>query len=213
VSEAPSRRERKKEQTRLALTRAALELFRRQGFEATTVEEIADAADFHRATFFRVFGSKDDVALGDIAERLEAARAAFERHTEPDDPWTTACDIITGEGTKFVAGDPQLQAAYVALWVSDPGLQQRFTALMVEWERVVARFFATCWGVDPDGDVDCQVIGAAMIGVARSAMLVSQTGDRPIADLLTAGFETLAAGTTATIARRDRARATGARTP
>lgn len=202
VSTALSRRERKREQTRLALIRSALTLFRKQGFEATTVEEIAEAADYHRATFFRVFGSKDDVALGDISERLEAARAALEENTHSEDPWKTACEIVAREGTKFVAGDPQLQASYVALWISDPGLQQRFTALMIEWERAVARFFATCWGVDPDHDIDCQVIGTAIIGVARSSMLVSQASEQSIPDLLAAGFDTLAKGISRTIASR-----------
>lgn len=202
VSAASSRRERRKDQTRLALTRSALALFREQGFEATTVEEIAEAADYHRATFFRLFAGKDDVAFGDIADRLEAARAAFEDNAQAEDPWRTARDVIIRESTRFASNDPELQAAYVHLWVTDPGLQQRFTALMTEWERAVAQFFAARWGVDPQHDLDCQIIGTAMIGVSRSAMLVAQATGRPIRDLLDAGYQTLAAGMTATITSR-----------
>ncbi len=204
MSTASTRRDRRKDQTRLALTRAALRLFREQGFEATTVEEIAEAADYHRATFFRLFASKGDVAFGDIADRLEAARSAFEDRADCEDPWTTARDIIIRESGRFASRDPELQASYVALWVTDPGLQQRFTALMIEWERAVARFFATSWGVDPDHDIDCQVIGAAIIGVSRSAMLVAHATGQPIHDLLDAGYRTLAAGMTATITTRAR---------
>lgn len=204
MSTASSRRERQKDRTRLALTRSALKLFREQGFEATTVDEIAEAADYHRATFFRLFASKGDVAFGDIAERLKAARQAFEDSVDADDPWSTAREIIVRESHRFASSDPELQAAYVALWVTDPGLQQRFTALMIEWERAVAHFFAGCWGVDPNHDIECQTIGTAMIGVSRSSMLVAQVTGQPIGDLLDAGYETLAAGLPRTIAGRGR---------
>jgi AcrR family transcriptional regulator len=50
MSEPVGRRERKKAQTRRALTKAALDLFLERGFDATTIEDIAEAADFHRAT-------------------------------------------------------------------------------------------------------------------------------------------------------------------
>lgn len=58
-------RERKKERTRAELQRHALRLFRDHGYAATTVDDIAAAAEVSRSTFFRYFPTKEDVVLFD----------------------------------------------------------------------------------------------------------------------------------------------------
>jgi AcrR family transcriptional regulator len=60
-----SLRERKKARTRASLREHALRLFREQGYQATTVEQIAAAAEVSPSTFFRYFPTKDDVVLND----------------------------------------------------------------------------------------------------------------------------------------------------
>jgi AcrR family transcriptional regulator len=70
-------RERKKAQTSEALQAAALHLFTVQGFERTTVEEIADACDVSPRTFFRYFPTKQDVLFGDAEERCSQMLAVL----------------------------------------------------------------------------------------------------------------------------------------
>src|SRR3712207_4537274 len=78
-------RERKKLKTRLALVDAAVELFERKGFEATTVEEICERAEVSPSTFFRYFPAKEAVVFPDADERNAIAREVFVRlaHAEP----------------------------------------------------------------------------------------------------------------------------------
>src|SRR5215472_4056515 len=76
------RRERKAAETRLRLFRCALQLFAERGFPNVTVEDITEAADVGKGTFFNYFESKDhvlgvmaEIQLGKVREALQQARA------------------------------------------------------------------------------------------------------------------------------------------
>jgi len=73
-------RERKKQRTRRALADAALRLFTEQGYDATTLEEVADQADVSKSTFFRFFPAKEAAAIEAEAELWSAYLDALGAH-------------------------------------------------------------------------------------------------------------------------------------
>src|SRR5258708_4607269 len=70
-------RERKKLRTRRALADAALRMFTEKGFDATTLEELAEEAEVSKSTFFRAFPAKEAVAIEAEAELWTAYLAAL----------------------------------------------------------------------------------------------------------------------------------------
>src|ERR1700690_3713611 len=86
LNPAHGRRERRSAGTRERLFRAALDLFARKVFTETTVEDITEAADVGKGTFFKYFSSKDHIllALGEMRrEKLESAWAKPRESREP----------------------------------------------------------------------------------------------------------------------------------
>lgn len=77
MSERLSRRERKKLKTRRGLMDAALQLFCKRGYDATTVEDITEAADVAKGTFFNYFEAKDAILPAIAARELRRLEKAL----------------------------------------------------------------------------------------------------------------------------------------
>jgi AcrR family transcriptional regulator len=104
-------RERKKLRTRRALADAALRLFTEQGFEATTVDELADAVEVSKSTFFRTFPTKEAAAVEAEAE-LWAAWLAAVAGREPAGPvFAGLCDALSATAAAL---PPDWDERYVA---------------------------------------------------------------------------------------------------
>ena len=118
----PGLRQRKQQETRERLKRAAMALFLERGFEATTLDDIADAADMSRRSFFHYFASKEDV----VAAWQEDAQAALvtEILARPaDESMLTAAENAIATAIKRI--DPTEAAAMSRLKRDNPALQAR----------------------------------------------------------------------------------------
>ena len=90
MNDAPGKRESQKLRTRAAILRAAEQLFAKQGFHATTVHAIAEAAGVTERTFFRYFATKAELVSADLSDWLEF----FERALKETDPRLPALAAI-----------------------------------------------------------------------------------------------------------------------
>jgi len=118
---------------RTAVVAAALELFSRQGFEQTSVEQIAKAAGVSRSTFFRQFGGKEDVVFTDHESLLEQLRSFLD---EPhDDPWQAVCEASERVFNHF-ARDPELARHRYQIVRGVPALREREIVTVFRYERL-----------------------------------------------------------------------------
>jgi AcrR family transcriptional regulator len=117
---------------RTAVVAAALDLFARQGFDATSVEQIAQAAGVSRSTFFRQFGGKEDVVFADHEVLLDELREWLDRgHANP---WVAVCQASERVFQHF-AHDPEVARLRYQIVRQVPALREREIVTVFRYER------------------------------------------------------------------------------
>lgn len=151
-------RELKKQRTRSAIQEAALDLIDRQGYDATTCEQIAAAAEVSSATFFRYFPTKEDVVLTDDYDPM--ITHAITTRPQEESPLQAArrgLALVLGElGNEEMA----IVRARTALLLSVPALRSRLQEQMSATRFAFATAFAPRMGKDP-AQLEVQVLAAA----------------------------------------------------
>lgn len=153
--------------SRSELERVCLEIFSAQGFDVTSVDEIAAAAGIGRRTFFRYFKSKNDAVWGEFDSQLEA----FARWFAACPPHVPLGDAIRGGVIAFNSFDAQAAESLrnrMRLILGSPALQAYSTLRYAAWREVVARFAAGRLGGDP-ADLVPRTLGHLALGAALSA--------------------------------------------
>jgi AcrR family transcriptional regulator len=166
-------RERKKAKTRAAIREAAMQLFESQGFAATTVEQIAEAAEVSPSTFFRYFPTKEDVVLTDdydpmIIEAVRRQPAGI----HPIDAIIQGMRDVFGTMTEE---DLTAERQRQRIFQSVPELQARVLQQTVGIVGMFGEVLAEREGLPP-GDLGCRVMAGAIIGVVLSVMPVGHAG-------------------------------------
>lgn len=161
-----SLRERKKARTRSELHARALRLFAEQGYDATTVDDIAAAAEVSRSTFFRYFGTKEDVVLLDDVDPL------FLESFASQPPGTPLLDALIGALRAAFAALDETAARQEELRMSlirtVPELSRAQQSRNVWRVESVARLIAPVVGRG-GGDLDVLVFAGAFTGVRLAA--------------------------------------------
>jgi TetR/AcrR family transcriptional regulator, regulator of mycofactocin system len=183
---------RRRVTSRAELEHVAFDLFGRQGFERTTIDDIAAAAGIGRRTFFRYFPSKNDVAWGDFDKELSRMRAQLK--TVPRR--TPLMDAIRVAIVDFNRIDPDQVPWHrrrMDLILRTPALQAHSTLRYAAWREVIAEFVAERTGQPPDA-LTPRTIGHAMLGVAVAAYEQwLETDDADLGGMLDTAMRELAA--------------------
>jgi len=170
VIEAVGRRERKKRQTRDDLIEAAARLFSARGFDETTTEAIAEAADVSQRTFFRHFPSKEAVLYGGDEEAEVAFRNAIVVRPM-DEPPLVAVSAALRTLTATYAGDPARTLLQAKLAAAYPSVSAYSRAVVQRGlERVIISALAERMDVDPVADPRPEVIAGAAMSALRVAL-------------------------------------------
>jgi AcrR family transcriptional regulator len=186
----PDWRQRKKNATRDRIRSAALRLFSEQGYDATTVEQIAAAAGVSHMTFFRYYPAKEDVALSDSYDPLLAGLLAQTPATWP---------LIDRIRTALVQGLRQLYdsdrdtlLAQNKLIIATPALRERLWASQVDTQQLILQALAARPD-DPYPSFEDRVTVAACLAAATTAVLtwVENDGAPELPDLVEQAFDTL----------------------
>ena len=191
----PSLRERKKAQTRADLMRAAADLFRERGYDNTNVDDIVERANYSRTTFFRWFGTKEDVLFADVPDQIAEVESRL-REQSDDDPITAVRRVLT----EMIVGyaEPE-RAQMVQLWLSEPALLRRYRQIYTEVEDAVARYLAEAWDVDLEHSIEARVVASAMAGIgtaaAHEAIATPNPDPEAVRDALDRGFTLVERGT------------------
>ncbi|MET7512625.1 TetR family transcriptional regulator [Streptomyces sp. NPDC005480] len=167
-------RERKKQRTRDALLRSALELFTTKGYDRTTVDEIAEAVDVSQRTFFRYFTSKEETAFA-VQDMVESRFIALLRERPAgDSPFEALRGAVLDAWDSL--GEPIEEVVPVELHMrtyqmieSTPSLIAVHLRRSTELEEEIARVIAEREGLDVEADLRPRVTVAAFSGVMRMA--------------------------------------------
>jgi AcrR family transcriptional regulator len=189
------RREHKKARTRDDLVEAALRLFQKDGFEATTVEDIAEAAGVSPRTFFRYFASKEEVFFHKWRQEL----ADLEKGLESRPPEESAFEAVRATVVDYLRrfqAEPEFHLLRARIIGESPAVEAYSLQLLQKWHGVLAQSVARRMRVDPVRDVRPILLAGCAIMAMRAALApwIRTGGKDELEDFANAAFEQLRRG-------------------
>jgi AcrR family transcriptional regulator len=193
---SPGLRERKKQKTRWAIQEHALRLFAAQGFDATTVEQIAEAAEISPSTFFRYFKTKEDLVVEDRYDELIVT--TIEATPPQVGPFETLRQALLGSMAQLDAAEAEQILLRMRLIYSVPALRARAMSNLVTSADAFAPPIARRLGREPD-DFEVRAFVTAVMSAAGAAVIAwnESGGTLNLRDLVDRALTAVAAFTSA----------------
>ncbi len=185
-------RERKKQKTRESIQREAMRLIGKQGYEQTTVEQIAAAVEISPSTFFNYFPSKEDLVLYDAYDpviiELMSERPAGE-------PISVSIRTVLEKMGGVFERDREIILARGRLWFEVPALRARMWEQLEQAQVLISTLIAERSGRDPNTfeiRVVVMIVVTAMLEAIREWLL--QDGKGSFIDLINQALDVVDAG-------------------
>ncbi|GGS84770.1 TetR/AcrR family transcriptional regulator [Nonomuraea spiralis] len=170
-----SRRERKKRETRRRIVAAAIALFEEQGYEQTTVTQIAAAADVDPKTFFNYFRTKDEVLFSDLERDFDVLVEAIAARRQDEGPGEVLARAVERYAAHRRPKVPVKEAAELSgvtrMALTTPALQAKGLYLLLDLQqRVAGELLKAFPGLDP---ITAAAMTGALMGAIQQAGLAS----------------------------------------
>jgi AcrR family transcriptional regulator len=184
--------EKRKAQTRVALAEAAVRLFRERGYDATTVEDIAQAANSSSSTFFRYFKTKEDVLFLNAREVQDRFSDFLAEPIPNVSCWDQIHQGITIGVREIADPSQEVEEASIRSWLQEPAVRGRFVELVNEMEQTMAAALAAERGTDPGQDLWVQVAARTATAIYMAAFQLHIATGQDLAALVDEGFAMVA---------------------
>jgi mycofactocin system transcriptional regulator len=179
--------------SREELERLAFELFAENGFEATTIDDIAAAAGIARRTFFRYHASKNDLVWGDFDRQLERLRDLLAACPQTQ-PMMDALRESVVSFNRYDFDEVPWHRRRMELILRVPALQADSTSRFAAWRALVTAFVARRTG-QPQTALLPRQVGHAVLATAVAAYEQwLEEDDSELTEVLDAAIRELASG-------------------
>jgi AcrR family transcriptional regulator len=191
----PGLRERKKIKTRQAIRHAACRLFTEQGYDATPVEQIAQAAEVSPSTVFRYFPAKEDLVLTDEYDQLTERDLRNRPAGEP--PLASVRHVMVESLRHCVAEQREEMALRARLILEVPAIRARMSERNAATARMLCGVLAERTG-RPVDDLELRVFSTVVINALEEAILhwAERGADEDVAKVIDRTLEMLGRGLT-----------------
>ncbi|MDB5694606.1 MAG: transcriptional regulator, TetR family [Sphingomonas bacterium] len=152
---------RKAIRTRKAIIDAATELFEKQGFAATTLNQIADVADVHKQTVLRYFNTKEEIALAlrtHVLEQLRDRLLDESRNKPVIEIWRSFVSV----SARAIAANPD-QFRFNQFLLQNDKIVAQLLLIEHRYEQILAEAFAREAGVDPATDLYSRMLAGMLV--------------------------------------------------
>lgn len=163
-------RERKRAATRLRIATEAARLATKRGVAGVTADEIADASDISRATFFRFFATKETaIAEGFSGPEVQQLLAVLAAQPAELSPLDAVAQTFRDLGTRLDPATRELVLEQARIAQESPALQAWMASAWLHDEQLVARVLADRLGTGPD-DPRARMVAAAAMAAMRTGL-------------------------------------------